>query len=230
LSSVGNIVQGVTKYGQLFLCLVAAVPVKRHVPDYLNVAAGSQFVGVVSAAQLQHFVLKVLSVVVLMTVSIVQPVVIGILIAALDLVTLLQIRHWPLQGGEIASTVKNIILPLGNKVKSLIGDELISTLEHLLKLAFVCLVLLTMLTMSRLLRIEQRQPVCPPVDMDDDKDEVSSSAFVNFDTVANLGTSSASRIDLYTKSRTIDSMLERWQVMHPEPFQIQSHQSMQSMF
>jgi hypothetical protein len=147
------------------------------------------------------------------------------LIAALDLVTLLQIRHWPLQGGEIASSVKNIILPLGNKVKSLIGDELILTLEHLLMLAFVCLVLLTMLTMSMLLRIEQRQPVCPPVDMDDDKDEVSCSAFGNFDTVANLGRLGASRIDLYTKSRTIDSMLERWQVMHPEPFQIQSHLS-----
>ena len=229
-SSVGTVVQGATEYGQLFLRLVAAVPVEKHVPDYLNVAAGSQFVGVVSAARLRYFVSIVLSVVVLMTVSIVRPVVVGIVMAALDLVTLPQLRHWPLQWREIATSVKNIILPLGDDVKNLIGDEIMSTLEHPLKLAFVCSVLLAMLTMSALPRIEQRRAVGPPVDLDDDEDEASSSAFGNFDTVANLGTSSASRIDLYAKSGTIEGMLERWQAMRPEPFQIQTRRSMQSMF
>lgn len=229
-SSVGTVVQRATEYGQLFLRLVAAVPVEKHVSDYLNVAAGSQFVGVVSAARLRYFVSIVLSVVVLMTVSIVRPIAVGILMAALDLVTLPQLRHWPLQWGELATNVNNVILPLGDTVKNLIRDEIVSTLEHPLKLAFVCSVLLAMLTMSVLPRIEQRRPIGPPVDLDDEEDEASYSAFGNFDTVANLGTSSASRIDLYAKSGTIEGMLERWQAMRPEPFQMQNRRSMHSMF
>lgn len=227
-SSVGNMVQGASEYGQLFLRLVAAVPVEKQTPDYLNMAASSQFVGVASAARLRYFVSIVLSVVVLVTVSIVRPVVVGVLVAMADVITMPQLRRWPLHWGAIASNLKNIIVPLGESVRDLISGEIGSILQEPLKLAFVCSVLLAMFTMSVLPSIEQRRPVGCPVDIEDDDDDATSSAFGNFDTVANLGSSSASRLDIYAKSGTVENMLERWRAMRPEPTQIYSRPPMQS--
>jgi len=228
-SSVGNMVEGAAEYGQLFLRLVAAVPVEKHVPDFLKMAARSQFFGVTSAARLRFFVTMVLSVVVLMTVSIVRPLVVGTLVALADVVTLPQLRRWPLKWGEIGDSLKNIVLPLGDEVRQLVANEVGSILQHPLKLAFVCSVLIAVFAMSLLPSMEQRRPVGPPVDTEDDDEEASSSAFGNFETVANLGTSSASRLDLFAKTGTIEGMLERWRVMRPESRRTLNRPPMHSM-
>ncbi len=228
-SSVGSMVEGATEYGQLFLRLVAAVPVEKHVPEYTSLAAESQFAGVSSAARLRYFVTMVLSIVILMTVSIVRPVIVGILVALLDVISLPQLRHWPLKLGEIATSIKDIVLPLGDEVTQLVAGEVGAIVQKPLKLSFVCSVVLAMFAMSILPNIEQRRPVGPPVDIDDDDEEASSSAFGNFETVANLGTSSASRVDLFAKTGTIESILERWQTTRPEPSHIASHPPMHSM-
>ena len=228
-SSVGNFVQGAAEYGQLFLRLVAAVSVEKQVPYYMNVAARAQFVGAASSVRLRYFVSMVLSVVVLMTVSIVRPIVGGVLVALSDMITLPQLRHWPLQWKEIASSLKNIIVPLGDKVRDLVAGEIGTILNEPLKLAFVCSVLLSMFAMSALPSIEQRRPVGSPVNIDDDEEEATSSAFGNFESVANLGTSSASRLDIYAKSGTLEGILERWRAMQPEPTLTQCRPPMKSM-
>jgi ABC-type multidrug transport system fused ATPase/permease subunit len=228
-SSVGSMVQSATEYSQLYLRLIASLPVDKHIPDRMYRAASSQFVGVAAAARLRSFVLMVLSVVVVMTVSMVRPVVVAILVALTEMVTLEQWRHYPLPWSEIGSSMKNIILPLGDKVRDLIAGELGKVIDEPLKLVFICSVFLAVLAMTTLPVVEQRRavPLVVPSD-EEDEDEAAAFAFGSTESISKLGSSSASRLGLLAESGAPEAIVERWRAMLPETKPEHRRPSMQS--
>ena len=229
-SSVGSMVQSATQYGQLYLRLIASLPVDKHVPDRIYRAASSQFVGVAAAARLRFFVLMVLSVVVVMTVSSVRPVVVGILVALTEMVTLEQWRQWPLPWSEIGSSMKDIILPLGGKVRDLVAGEMGKVMDEPLKLAFTCSVFLALLAMTTLPMVEQRRAVPLVVENDEeDEDEAAPFAFGSAESISKLGLSSASRLGLLAESGAPEAIMERWRAMLSDSNHEHRHPPLQSM-
>jgi ABC-type protease/lipase transport system fused ATPase/permease subunit len=216
-SSIGTVVQSATEYSQLYLRLIASLSVDKHIPNRMYRAASSQFVGVAAAARLSSFVLIVLVAIVIMSVSMVRPVVVGILVALTQMVTLEQWRHWPLPLSEIGISVKNIILPLGDQVRDLVAGEFSKVMDDPLKLVFTCSVFLAALAMTALPMIEQRRAVPLVLAIDgEDEGEAAAYAFGSTESISKLGSSSASRLGLLAESGAPEAIMERWRAMLPE--------------
>ena len=206
-SSAEVTVEDESQYVQLYLRLVAGIPMDPKLPKKLGEAAASQVRNLVSSSQLNAFVTTVLSLLVIMTVSVLRPVLMAILSSFSQFIFLEQWRSWPIAWKELAGATKGVSRSLYLSLESLIAKGLANLLDNPLHFAFQISIFGSLLATSLMPRIEERHKV-----MLGDEDEVTLSPLESAEQLSKVGTSSASRLSLLSENGSVENALERWRV------------------
>jgi ABC-type multidrug transport system fused ATPase/permease subunit len=208
-SSAALTVQEESQYGQLFLRLYGAVQLDTKLPHRIRDATYTQITSLVSSCRLRWFVTLILSSLVIMTISVVRPILMAVCGALSQIVLHDSLRSWPVPWGEIASASKTVLRDLFTVLEGLIAGALNEFLDSPGKFAFHLSIFVSLLTVSFLPTLELRRKLKSTAM----EEEESSSAMGRAGQVAKLGTSSASRLGLLSVNGSIETVLERWQTV-----------------
>jgi ABC-type multidrug transport system fused ATPase/permease subunit len=224
-TEVGEVMQDSTLYAQLYLRLAAGQPVDKNIPGSMEHAAVAQALDLCQSSRLQSFALFTLSTMVLMTVSIIKPIVESALEALIHLVTLPELRSWPVPWSHLGTSVKEIFASMGGTVLGLVSDEVSSLISKPMAAAFQLSTFVSILVVSFIPTLEHRTKVRTIVNKEDEEDEIlSAAAFGTVATLSSLGVSSASRLGLLSKSGALEGTLERWRATLPPSFSSSRYQ------
>lgn len=144
-----------------------------------------------------------------MTISVVRPIVMAVCGALSQIVLQDGVRSWPVPWGEIARTTKTVLRDLFAILEGLIAGALTEFLDNPGKFAFHLSIFVSLLTVSFLPTLELRRQLKATAT----EDEENSSVMGRAGQVAKLGTSSASRLGLLSVNGSIETVLERWQMV-----------------
>ena len=208
-SRVSQTVREEAQGAQLYLRLYGAIPQAAGVLERMEDAAYSQVKSLVSASRLHGFVTYILMSLIIMTISVVRPMIMVTLCALRDIILQDGLQRWPLPWSEIATTTKEVVFSLGVKLEELIASGISGSLDSPSKFAFHLTVFSSLLLISFLPAIEENRKLSSS---DDDAEDGPDAAAEIAGQIANLGTSSASRLSLYSMNGSIETALERWQV------------------
>jgi ABC-type multidrug transport system fused ATPase/permease subunit len=208
-SSAAQTVEEESLYGQLFLRLYGAVPLDTKLPQRIRHATYTQISSLVSACRLRWYVTLILSALVIMTISVVRPIVMAVCGALSHIVLHDSLRSWPVPRGEIVSASKTALRDLFTTLEGLIAGSLTEFLDSPGKFAFHLSIFVSLLTVSFLPTLELRRQLKSTAV----EEEEGSSAMGRAGQVAKLGTSSASRLGLLSVNGSIETILERWQML-----------------
>jgi ABC-type multidrug transport system fused ATPase/permease subunit len=212
--SIGATVRGASRYSQLYMRLVAGQPVERQVPNRMQQAAEAQVMERIQTARLQSFVSLVLATMLLLTVSVVQPILFAILGSLVQLVTLPELRSWPIPWAVVVSFLNEILGSLGGTINELLVGQFSTFMASPIAFAFQLSFCAALAAVAYLPSLAHRAKVRSLDDYEKDED-VSASAFGTVTTLSNLGVSSASRLGLLSKSGALEGTLERWRATLP---------------
>lgn len=213
--NVGTAVRDETQYGMLFLRLLEATPSNDRVPERMESSARAQIMSKVGTTRLRTFVGVLLSTIVLMTVSFIRPLIAVLLRFPIDILSIDQLRTWPVQWQGIAGNLKGAMLPIYETVRSLVGTELNAVVENPLKIAYEASVFAALVGAAFLPILESRRKVQPKKEDDSEEDAVNSSAELTRQ-VANLGISGTTRLGLLSDDSAVERVLERWRMLLSE--------------
>ena len=208
-NSVGGSVQEEAQYGQLYLRLVASLPMNAKLPEKIREVAYAQVLSLVSSSRLRSFVTFVLSLLVIMTVSVLRPVVGAIGTSLAHIVCLKQLRTWPVPWRELGSIVQAILKSLSLKLESLVARGFTDFLDNPIRFAFHLSIFVSLMTVSFLPHMEERRKI----DAFDEEEE--DNAYLPLESaglLSNLGVSSASRLSLLSENGSVENALERWRM------------------
>jgi ABC-type multidrug transport system fused ATPase/permease subunit len=208
-NSVGGSVQEEAQYGQLYLRLVASLPMNAKLPEKIREAAYAQVSSLVSSSRLRSFVTFVLSLLVIMTVSVLRPVIGAIGTSLSKIVFLEQLRTWPVPWSELGSIVQGILKSLSLKLESLIAKGFSDFLDNPIRFAFHLSIFLSLMTVSFLPHMEERRKVSA---LDEEEEDTTSFPLESAGLLSKLGVSSASRLSLLSDNGSVENALERWQM------------------
>ena len=212
-SVVSRTVKEEAQYAQLYLRLYCAVPLGARLPERMEDASFSQVVSLVSSSRLHGFVTFILASLVVMTISVVRPMVVAVCGALADIVLQDGWQKWPFPWTEIASTTKEVIFSLVAKFEELLAGGVSNFLDSPAQFVFHLTVFGSLLAISFLPTIEEKRTSKAPRAMNDDGDDDSFAATELTEQLANLGTSSASRLSMLSMNGSVETALERWQVV-----------------
>ena len=221
-SSVGNTVRGASQYAQLYMRLVAGQPVEKHVPERMQQAARAQTVDTIQTGRLQTFVTLVLSTMVLMTVSVVQPIIFAILGSVVRFVTLPELRSWPVPWASVGGFLRLVFGSLGATIKVLLVGQFSTFMDSPMAFAFQLSFFAALVTVAVLPALGHNAKVRSLEEDEDEDEDIAASAFGTATTLSNLGVSSASRLGLLSKSGALEGTLERWRATLPPPSTLQN--------
>lgn len=206
-NNIGSAVEEESQYAQLYLRLAAAIRMDPSLPANLRLAAASQVRSVVSTARLNAFVTMVLGSLIVMTVTVIGPVLTALGNGASQLVMLDEWRSWPIAWKPLGSSIQHILKSLGVTLESLMARGANTFLENPIQFAFHLSIFVSVLLITLIPGIERRKKV--GVDKDDDE-EISISSGESAQQFAKLGASSATRLTMLSENGSIESALERW--------------------
>lgn len=226
----GNDVKAATRYAQLYLRLVAARTVDKHIPQRMQDAAAAQFRDVLQTKRLQTFVMYTLSALIVMTIPVLLPIVRTLMESLVSIVSLPAWKTgWPIPWSEIGSSVSEIAKTTMTTVQDLAKGDIQAMLHNPLSHVFQISIFVTLVLVACLPMLEHGRPIDPVVE-DDEEDETTTAAFGNVDNLANLGVSSASRLALLSKTGAMEGALERWRsALQPKIPTVFAKASLQSM-
>jgi hypothetical protein len=117
-STVATSVKEESEYSQLYLRLLAATPMDRHLPDRLASIAKTQVSSLVAKSRLNSFVGIVLASLTVMTVSAVGPILMAIGSAITKIVLLEEWRRWPVPWEGLFGAASVVIQNLFHALES----------------------------------------------------------------------------------------------------------------
>jgi ABC-type multidrug transport system fused ATPase/permease subunit len=206
-SSVASSVEDDSLYAQLYLRLVAALPMDVKLPARMNEAAASQIKCLVSTARLNSFVTMILSLLVVMTVSVLRPALVAIGTSFFKLITLDEWRSWPIDWASLVGQYKVVFSSLYVSVETWIANGLVNVLDNPLTVAFKVSIFGSLLLATLIPRIEGRREIV--LENDDDESEMPTESA---EQLSKLGASSASRLTMLSENGSVENVLERWRM------------------
>lgn len=227
-NAVGTTVHGASRYSQLYMRLVAGQPVEKQVPNRMRQASEAQVLELIQTGRLQSFVSLVLSAMIIMTVSVIQPIVYAVLGSFFQFVTLPEFRSWPVPWAQVASYLKDILVALSANINELLAVQFSSFKDSPVAFVFQLAFFGSLAAVAILPSLAGHRNVRSLDDDEKEDEDVSASAFGTVTTLSNLGVSSASRLGLLSKSGALEGTLERWRATLPPPSTLRSVHSLRS--
>jgi ABC-type multidrug transport system fused ATPase/permease subunit len=206
-TSVASSVEDDASYAQLYLRLVAALPMDTQLPARLSETASSQVSKLISVARLNSFVVLVLSLLVVMTVSVLRPVLIAIGSSLFKLSTLEQWRSWPIDWTSLVAQYKTVFRSLYLSLETLIANGLSNILENPLQVAFQMSIFGCLFLATLIAKVEEKRAIT----VNDDEHE-SEVLFESPEQLSKLGASSANRLTMLSENGSVENALERWRL------------------
>jgi len=215
--SVSSVVEDSSKYAQLYVRLVSGQSLNRHTPEHARQAAAAQVVELVQAKRLQWFVTFVLASMIMMTISVVRPILSAILNSIITAITLPELKIRPISWSEVGQANKGNFISLMESIKNLLAEELSIFRQNPIVLAFQLSIFAALVAVAFLPMVERYRKIIHTDSTDDEEvNSASASAFDTASTVSNLGISSASRLSILSKSGSLESTLEKWHATLPQ--------------
>jgi len=221
-TTVATSVKEETEYTQLYLRLVAAIPLDGNLPSRLALVAKKQVASVVSKARLDSYVTIVLASLAIMTISVVGPMLTVFLSTVGQIFTLEEWRRWPVPWKAVWESITTLLKTLFLKLESLGAKQLAAFLEHPVQFALHASMLLSLLVCSRLPRLEEKRIISAAATNGEEDDFEEETAFSNMESAeqwSRLGTSSASRLSMLSENGSVENALERWRASRILPIE-----------
>ena len=221
-SSVASSVKEESEYSQLYLRLMAAIPMDRNLPNRLAVVSKKQVANVVSKARLDSYVGIVLASLMLMTASTVGPIILSFFSTIAKIVSLQELRHWPLQWQSIFSASSYLVKDLFQTLEGHTHNAVNALLNNPMQFAFHLSMFASLVICSLLPRLKERWAVTPAsgsTTLEDGgggdggviiNDELTTSNFESAEEWSRIGTSSASRLSMLSENGSVENALARW--------------------
>ncbi len=227
-NTVGTTVHGASRYSQLYMRLVAGQPVEKQVPNRMRQASEAQVLELIQTGRLQSFVSLVLAAMIVMTVSVIQPIVFAVLRSFFQILTLPEFRSWPVPWAQVVSYLKDILIALSANIKELLAVQFSSFKDSPVGFVFQLAFFGSLAAVAVLPSLANHRKVRILDDDEKEDEDVSASAFGTVTTLSNLGVSSASRLGLLSKSGALEGTLERWRATLPPPSTLRDVHSLRS--
>ena len=202
------------QYASLFLRVVSSSPLPKETPTLVASVARKQVMNKVESSRLRLLIGSLVSSLVLMTVSVVEPIFVAVMQFIAQLVNMQQWYHLPMSWSSILVDANRAVSTLSGTVNEVIRNELRDVLDHPVKVFYQATVFFALIAASWFPRIEALRTVEQTRNTDDD-DEAAEVHARYTEHVSDLGSSSASRLDLLANGRAVESVLERWKAMLP---------------
>ena len=214
-SSVANQVSREAEYGSLFLRLVLSIPTKKHVVQKVAATARAQAAATIEATRLSTFVICLVVSLVVTTLSFLQPLLIAAGKTFIEIVSIEDWRSWPIPWQSLWGVVRKHIMELLLVAKSVVAKELNLLLQQPFRYAGESSLLIAMVLVTLIPRFEMSRKPVGTSSASEEEDAVQYSHEKQTDNVWNLGSSSASRLQLVSKRFELDEFLERWRTSTP---------------
>jgi ABC-type multidrug transport system fused ATPase/permease subunit len=209
-----------TEYAQLYLRLVAAVPLDEHLPNRLASIAKKQVATVVSKARLDSYAALVLALLTIMTISVIGPMLSAILSTVVQIFTLHELRTWPVPWKTMLDHTTSLLKTLVLNLESFFAKELTTVLEHPIQFALHGSMIVSLLVCTLLPTLERNRIISTASSNNEDDDfeeDVATSNMESAEEWSRLGTSSASRLSMLSENGSVESALERWKASRIVP-------------
>lgn len=213
--TVQNSVRNEAQYGCLFLRLTSGSALAKDTPEQIQQAARQQVMAKVQVARLRFFAACLLSALVVMTVSVLQPLAVGVMQSFPSVVNVDQFKTWPFDWRAILASVSSAFALLWKTLREAAEIELKRVSDNPLNVAYEASVFAALALSSMLPTMEIRRKIQPSVVKESEDEEAIEAHLKYTESVADLGASSAARLDLLADGRAIESVLERWKFSLP---------------
>jgi len=222
-SLVSSVVRDQVSYSQMFLCLVAALPPRKDVPEILAQASRHQVWSDVEASRLRSFVAVAVTALVALTISVAKPIIFAVFGTGMDIIALQGWKHWPLEWAALGQGMKAEFITLFHTLGSLLGKEWEKIVANPMGVVvqgslFVALIAASILpTFVR--HVEQKRSAETTVDasveaISEEDEELDSERSTS--AVLDIGVSSSTRLSLLSQAGGVEGTLERWSLMQPK--------------
>ena len=208
-STVSSSVKEESEYSQLYLRLLAAIPMDRNLPDRLASISKLEVASLVAKSRLNAFVGIVLASLTVMTVSAVGPFVMAIVSAMTKIVFLEELRTWPVQWEGLFAAASAVMQNFFHSLEYQGASALRSLIDNPIQFSFHISMFFSLFVCTLLPGIEERRAGAAKAKEEDDEDAGAS----NFDSAeewSRLGTSSASRLSMLSENGSVESALAHW--------------------
>lgn len=227
-ANVAKSVQDETSYARLFLRLVASTPIDAGLPAKLFKAARLQVSAQAELSRLRSFVTYAITAIILTTVDFIRPLLMSILTSVIGLVSLPELRTWPIPFSKLMTESRAIFSVVGREVSAVIGGELKGAGHHPMEAAFKASILAALLAVAFLPALEKRRKFAPNDDVEEENTEEVSRRMA--EQISDLGASSAGRLALLSKNGGIEGTMERWRLIQEESSNMAVDISISSIF
>lgn len=214
-SQVSASVQEEVEYAQLYLQLVAAVPMDPNLPGRLAATAERQVATLASKARLNSYVLLVLGAMTIMTVSVLGPILVALSSTFSQIGLLQEWRTWPIHWDALFEKVGSLLQTLFLTLEGYTAQTMTHFMDRPLQFAFHLSMFGSLVVCALLPRFEERRAIAAAIVREDDENEDLLAS--NMETVeewSRLGTSSASRLSMLSENGSVENALERWRASH----------------
>ena len=208
VSHASNRIKLNISFSQLYLRLVSGSPIDQVLSKSLCAASTKEVSAIIANSRLRAFIFMAIAIISASTLSILQPVVLTIISALLQLVSLETLREWPVPWKEVGVNVRGIIRPLRTVLQELIGEEIGRISKNPLAVASPIVLLAILVSFTILPLFESNHARKESLQS---QGQVRSRDIVDYATFANLGVSSANRIGLQMHNGSVENILNRFQ-------------------
>lgn len=215
-STVASSVKEESEYAQLYLRLLAATPMDRHLPDRLASVAKSQVANAVAKSRLNSFVGIVLASLTVMTVSAILPIAMAFCSTITKIVLLEEWRMWPIPWEALFGAASAVMQNLFHALESQGAIAFRSFLDNPIQFSFHLSMFTSLLICALLPVLEERRAMAANVN-DPGDDSVRTWNFDSAEEWSRLGTSSASRLSMLSENKSVENALARWRASHITP-------------
>jgi ABC-type multidrug transport system fused ATPase/permease subunit len=199
---------------QLYVMMVAALPVDATLPDRLAAVAKRQVNTVVSKARLKSYTSALAIALVVVASSIVGPMIMSCGSTFSEIVHLALWRSWPVQWialwEQVRPLLHSLMLTLTSQIQEFITDVSTKPMTFAVPLS----VLVSLAISSLLPELEQKRSIASHQstndDDDEEEDEIVQSVQDNDEDLQRLGMSSASRLSMLSDTNSVEGIFERW--------------------
>lgn len=210
-SYIASSVKEESEYAQLYLRLMAAVPMDRSLPNRLASVSKKQVATVVSKARLNSYIGIVLASLTFMTFSAVGLVLVSFSSTFTKIILLQEWRQWPVPWSSLFSASSSLMQNMFQTLEIHSNEALWTFLNNPMQYSFHISMFASLLICSLLPGLEERRTVVAKNSVDDLDEDVATSNFESAEEWSRLGTSSASRLSMLSENGSVENALARWQ-------------------
>jgi ABC-type multidrug transport system fused ATPase/permease subunit len=214
LDTLEQSVEEEASYASLFLRIMYSSSLPKDTPHQVRTAARLQAIAKVERSRLRLLVTCLLASLILTTIAILKPLVAAGIQCIAQVIGNPTWRHVSKEWRALLSDSSLAVMEFLSLTVAIIRHELDRIAGDSWKVIHEGVIFLALLALAWFPAIEMRRNVALVDGMDEE--EVITEAHARFtEHVSDLGGSSASRLDILSNGRAIESLLERWKFMQP---------------